>query len=118
MARVTGIGGIFFKSKNPDQLAAWYRDNLGVPVNENSAEFAWTGDGSSVWAVFDAESEYFEPTVAPFMINFRVDDLDGLLESLAANGVWIDERRDEQSYGRFAWIRDPDGNRIELWEPH
>ncbi|MBV8490249.1 MAG: VOC family protein [Candidatus Eremiobacteraeota bacterium] len=123
MAGVTGVGGVFFKSKNAAKLLEWYRDRLGVPVNGSSAEFPWMAGnkddgGCTVWAVFDDASEYFEPTAAPFMINFRVDDLDALLADLAAHGVWIDERREEYPYGRFAWIRDPDGNRIELWEPH
>ena len=107
---------------NTAELMAWYRERLGVPVEDQSATFAWNSGaqadgGQTVWAVFDDASDYFEPTVAPFMINFRVDDLDGLLTDLAANGVWIDDRREDYSYGRFAWIRDPEGNRIELWEP-
>jgi catechol 2,3-dioxygenase-like lactoylglutathione lyase family enzyme len=123
MASVTGIGGVFFKSKRPAELAAWYRDRLGVPVNGTSAEFFWSGreqedGGCTVWAVFEDASTYMEPTVAPFMVNFRVDDLDALLIALKAfKDVWIDERREEYPYGKFAWIRDPDGNRIELWEP-
>jgi catechol 2,3-dioxygenase-like lactoylglutathione lyase family enzyme len=123
MGRVTGIGGVFFKSKRPAELAAWYRDRLGVPVDGESAQFvADVGEPRTaectVWSVFDETSTYFEPTTAPFMINFRVDDLDGLLAQLAGcDDVWIDPRREEYSYGRFAWVRDPDGNRIELWEP-
>ena len=122
MAKVTGIGGVFFKSKRAGELTAWYRDRLGVPVDGESATFFWGArpeddGGCTAWAVFADDSDYFEPTVAPFMINFRVDDLDGLLADLAKHGVWIDDRREEYPYGRFAWIRDPEGNRIELWEP-
>lgn len=123
MAKITGIGGVFVTSKDPEKLAAWYRDRLGFPVEAEGthAVFSWAdggGDGCTVWSVFEERPEYFAPTAAPYMLNLRVDDLDGLLAELAAAGdVWIDERRDDQGYGRFAWIKDPDGNRIELWEP-
>ena len=121
MARVVGLGGIFFKSERPEELAAWYRDRLGLPIDSyNSAQLeGFDGDrvAMNVFAVFESASDYFDPTVAPFMLNFRVDDLDGLLEKLKSEGVWIDERRDDSEFGRFAWIRDPDGNRVELWEP-
>jgi catechol 2,3-dioxygenase-like lactoylglutathione lyase family enzyme len=121
MARVLGLGGIFFKSERPEELAAWYRDNLGLPIDGgNYAQLeGFDGDrvAMNVFAVFDRTSDYFEPTVAPFMLNFRVDDLDGLLEKLKSDGVWVDERREDSDFGRFAWIRDLDGNRVELWEP-
>jgi catechol 2,3-dioxygenase-like lactoylglutathione lyase family enzyme len=121
MARVLGLGGIFFTSERPDELAAWYRDHLGVPIGDgNYAQLeGFGGDrvAMNVFAVFDRGSDYFEPTVAPFMVNFRVDDLDGLLAKLTADGVWVDERREDYEFGRFAWIRDLDGNRVELWEP-
>jgi len=115
MAKVTGVGGIFFKSANPEKLAAWYRDELGVPVDGTYAAFE--GPGITTWSVFAKDSDYFEPTSAPFMVNFRVDDLDGLLAQLRAHGVWVDERQEDYDYGRFGWVRDPEGNRIELWEP-
>jgi catechol 2,3-dioxygenase-like lactoylglutathione lyase family enzyme len=120
MGRVLGLGGIFFKSERPAELAAWYRKHLRLPINGEAAElrgFDGGRDAYNVWAVFDVGSDYFEPTSAPFMINFRVDDIDGLLARLASEGVWIDERREDHEYGRFAWIRDLDGNRVELWEP-
>jgi catechol 2,3-dioxygenase-like lactoylglutathione lyase family enzyme len=121
MARVLGLGGIFFKSERPHELAAWYRDHLGLPIDStNSAQLeGFDGDriATNVFAVFDRGSDYFDPTVAPFMLNFRVDDIDGLLAKLKTEGVWIDERRGDYEYGRFAWIRDLDGNRVELWEP-
>ncbi|HTA38612.1 MAG TPA: VOC family protein [Candidatus Acidoferrales bacterium] len=119
MGRVLGLGGVFFKSKNPAALAQWYRTHLHLPINGEAAELRGFDDGRAVnvWAVFDEASDYFEPTNAPFMINFRVDDIDGLLERLASEDVWIDERREDHEYGRFAWIQDLDGNRVELWEP-
>jgi catechol 2,3-dioxygenase-like lactoylglutathione lyase family enzyme len=120
MASVLGLGGIFFKSARPAELAAWYREHLGLPLEGEYAQLTgFDGDriASNVFAIFDTQSDYFEPTAAPFMLNFRVDDIDGLLEKLAAAGVWIDERRDDSDFGRFAWIRDLDGNRVELWEP-
>lgn len=121
MGRVVGLGGIFFKSDRPQELAAWYRDRLGLPIDDfNSAQlegFEGERQASNVFAVFERTSDYFDPTVATFMVNFRVDDLDGLLEKLKTEGVWVDERRGDYEYGRFAWIRDLDGNRVELWEP-
>ena len=126
MKRVTGIGGIFFKAKNPKQLSAWYEQHLGLePAEnaENASTFKWRGhedsaqEGMTVWSIFRHDSEYFSPSQAPFMINYRVDDLDALLETLRAEGVTIDPRRENYDYGRFAWIMDPEGNRIELWEP-
>ena len=121
MAKVTGLGGVFFKSADPDRLYAWYEQNLGMKKDQYEVSFRWREhDGSpakTVWSIFKQDTTYFEPTSAPFMLNYRVDDLDALLEQLRAAGVWIDEKRENESYGRFAWIRDPDGNRIELWEP-
>jgi predicted enzyme related to lactoylglutathione lyase len=123
MKRVTGIGGIFFKADQPDALRAWYKRHLGIPIEEHGATFMWREDedpdrrGMTVWSIFARESTYFDPTSAPFMINYRVDDLDALLEQLRAEGVTIDPKREDYEYGRFAWIIDPAGNRIELWEP-
>jgi catechol 2,3-dioxygenase-like lactoylglutathione lyase family enzyme len=124
MKRVTGIGGIFFKARDPKALGAWYRDRLGVPVGEDgTAMFHWRDherpdeEGLTVWAPFEEKTSYFGPGPAPFMLNFRVDDLDAVLAALAAEGVTIDPKREDHDYGRFAWIVDPEGNRIELWEP-
>ena len=124
MARVTGIGGIFFKGRNPDELAAWYRDHLGIEVHEgNISIFQWREhdeperEASTVWSIFPEDTSYFGPGTAPFMINYRVADLDAVLEQLRAEGVQIAEKREDSEYGRFAWIFDPDGNRIELWQP-
>ena len=124
MKRVTGIGGIFFKSKYPKALTDWYASHLGIPLGEHGeVMFQWRGaddsteEGMTVWAPFPEDTDYFEPSKAAFMINYRVDDLDALLEALKAEGVEIDPKREDLEYGRFAWIIDPEGNRIELWEP-
>jgi predicted enzyme related to lactoylglutathione lyase len=126
MKRVTSIGGIFFKAKDPKRLSQWYQQHLGLKpaeAAENSVNFKWreqedpTKEGMTVWALFPQDTEYFNPANAPFMINYRVDDLDALLEALGREGVTIDPKRENYDYGRFAWIIDPEGNRIELWEP-
>jgi predicted enzyme related to lactoylglutathione lyase len=119
--RVTGIGGIFFKAQDPKGLTDWYRQHLGVPVDEAGlCLFRWTADGTpgtTVWSAFPEDTEHLGPVSARFMINYRVDDLDAVLEALRQEGVWVDEKRDDSEYGRFAWIADPEGNRIELWQP-
>jgi len=122
MARVTGVGGVFLKSKDPKALAKWYVDHLGVKLNEwGGASFEWTdevpkGTGATAWSTFPEASDYFGEGSQAMMINYRVDDLDALLAQLEAAGVWIDPKRDD-SFGKFAWIKDLDGNRVELWEP-
>ena len=121
--RVIGIGGVFFKSADQKGMSAWYAEKLGVAAGADGYAFRWrTPDAPDVergttWCVFKRESTYFDPSPAPFMINYIVDDLDALLAKLEAQGVRIDPKRDEADYGRFAWIYDPDGNKIELWEP-
>jgi catechol 2,3-dioxygenase-like lactoylglutathione lyase family enzyme len=118
MERVTGIGGIFFKSPDPKALTAWYQQHLGVePGWECGAQFKWDGPGSTIWSPFMAETTYFAPSRAPFMINFRVANLARMLEQLRAGGVEVDAKTDESEYGKFGWCMDPDGNRVELWEP-
>jgi catechol 2,3-dioxygenase-like lactoylglutathione lyase family enzyme len=124
MKRVTGIGGIFFKSSNPDALRAWYRRHLGLDIQAwGGLTFQWhdpaapTTDGATVWSVFDAGSTYFAPSTAPFMINYRVDDLHAVLALLRAEGCVVDDKVEESEYGKFGWVMDPDGNRIELWQP-
>lgn len=121
MALVAGIGGIFFKARDPDALAAWYRERLGVPVEDgNWAVFRWGADGpagTTVWAVFRDDTDYFGPSGGGFMLNFRVDDLDRVLAELRQDGVKVVDRVEEHEYGRFGWIVDPEGNRIELWQP-
>ena len=124
MRRVTGIGGIFFKSDDPEKLYQWYENHLSIRRNETGAvAFEWGGPGDTekkgmtVWSVFPRDTKYFDPSGSTFMINYRVADLDALLEALKNEGVQIDPHREDYDYGRFAWIMDPDGNRIELWEP-
>jgi len=124
--RVTGIGGIFFKAKDPGKLMSWYTTHLGVkPESEGSSTtmFQWREKdnpkqvGYTVWSIFPHDTKYFDPSAAPFMINFRVKDLDRLLGQLKREGVKVDDKREEYDYGKFGWIIDPEGNRIELWEP-
>jgi predicted enzyme related to lactoylglutathione lyase len=123
MARVTGIGGIFFKARDRAALAAWYRDQLGVPVQDwHGAQFffrdAPQGDnGYTVWSLFKSDSDYFGSGPQPFMVNLRVDDLHALLAKLRAAGSTVDEKTHEDEFGRFGWVTDPEGNRVELWEP-
>jgi predicted enzyme related to lactoylglutathione lyase len=114
--RVTGIGGIFFKANDPDAMRAWYRDHLGIDVQDWGGVLFADG-GPTSWSIFDATTKYFAPSAAPFMINYRVKDLRALLATLRAEGCDVDERTQDESYGRFGWVMDPEGNRIELWEP-
>jgi catechol 2,3-dioxygenase-like lactoylglutathione lyase family enzyme len=121
--RVIGIGGVFFKSTNTAGLNSWYAENLGMSAGAGGFHFMWRDhehpevERLTVWSVFPNHSTYFDPSNAPFMLNYIVDDLDAILAKLANNGVRIDPKRDDYDYGRFAWIYDPDGNKIELWEP-
>jgi len=124
MAKVTGIGGVFFKCRDPKGLAAWYRDHLGIePADHGSAVFRWREhddpdrEGFTVWGPFGSDTTYFDPSDKPFMINLRVDDLDGMLAKLREAGVDVDEKVEEHDYGRFGWFLDPEGVRVELWEP-
>lgn len=124
MKRVSGIGGIFFKSDDSKKLYQWYEKHLGITPSPDGSGvmFEWRDaedpekKGMTIWSIFPRESKYFGPGPSPFMINYRVDDLDGLLKVLNEEGVTID-RREDHEYGRFAWIIDPDGNRVELWQP-
>ncbi len=110
MARVTGIGGIFLRARDPKTLSAWYAKHLGIQL----ADYA-------IWSLFPEDTPYFgngnERGPQQAMVNYRVDDLDELLTQLAAAGVTIDPHREDCNYGRFSWITDPEGNRIELWQP-
>ncbi|QMV19507.1 VOC family protein [Granulicella sp. 5B5] len=123
MARVTGVGGVFLRSQNPGALAKWYAEHLGITLSDfNGTAFAWSdevpaGTGMTAWSAFPAETTYFGDGPQQAMVNYRVDDLDALLVELAAKGVWIDPKRQDEVYGKFAWIKDCDGNRLELWEP-
>ncbi|HEY2157570.1 MAG TPA: VOC family protein [Isosphaeraceae bacterium] len=123
MARVTGIGGVFFRADAPKELKAWYAAQLGIPDAGGHVAFPWrhaddtSREGMTVWETFPRDTKYFGPTQPAFMINYIVDDLDALLDSLRAAGADVDDRREDHPYGRFAWVTDPEGNRIELWEP-
>jgi predicted enzyme related to lactoylglutathione lyase len=124
MARVTGIGGVFLKAQKPDLLAAWYQEHLGMtPSPWSGVEFEWREKdapetlGKTVWSLFPVSTEHFGPGPQQAMINYRVDDLNGLIRILEEKGVEIDLRQEDDEYGRFAWIIDPEGNRVELWEP-
>ena len=123
--RVTGIGGVFFKARDPKALSAWYRDGLGIALQQDAqfSLFEWrehqdsTRVGTTVWSLFPADTKYFAPSDAPFMINYRVRNLDGMLAQLRAQGARVEPRVSEDFNGRFAWVIDPEGNKIELWEP-
>jgi predicted enzyme related to lactoylglutathione lyase len=123
--RVTGIGGVFFKADDPQKLYEWYEKHLGLKREPDNSDvvFHWReaqdphSPGMTIWSLFKKDTSYFDPSRSSFMINYRVDDLDGLLAALMEEGVQIDPKRDDTEYGRFAWIMDPEGNRIELWEP-
>jgi hypothetical protein len=123
--RVTGIGGIFIKAKDPKTLAAWYNDHLGVPRANGPVPplFRWRDHedpkqvGTTVWGLFRADTKYFAPSTAPFMINYRVNNLEGLLTRLRAAGATIEGKVVEDFNGKFGWVMDPEGHKIELWEP-
>lgn len=123
MKRVTGLGGVFFKSKDPEKTKAWYDKHLGISSGEHGGGFHWreAGDpdkkGFTAWGVFDHENGYFNPSEEPYMFNYRVENLEALLEELQKEGVQIVGEMEEYSYGKFGWIMDPEGRKIELWEP-
>lgn len=124
MKRVTGIGGIFFKAQDPVALRAWYQKHLGIDVQDwGGTAFLWQDDegkptgGTTVWNIGSAEGNYYAPSTAPFMINYRVADLHALLAALRAEGCNVLEKVDDSEYGKFGWVMDPEGNKVELWEP-
>ncbi|HEY7703445.1 MAG TPA: VOC family protein [Acidimicrobiia bacterium] len=118
MGRVTGIGGVFFRSDKPKELQDWYVQHLGLSADTDGyVVFRWSGPGSTVWAPFPADTDYFGSGGGAYMINYRVDDLDGVLERLRADGVEVDPKVEELELGKFGWATDPAGNRFELWEP-
>jgi catechol 2,3-dioxygenase-like lactoylglutathione lyase family enzyme len=120
--RILGIGGVFFKSANRDQTREWYSKHLGLTDKGSGAMLPWREHDDpqkehvTVWSVFPASTDYY-PASQPFMVNYIVDDMDALLDRLKQEGVKIDPKRMDESYGRFAWIYDSDGNKIELWQP-
>jgi len=124
MKRVTGIGGVFFHAKDPTALRAWYKTHLGIDVQDwGGAAFEWADadgnplKGTTAWLIAPAGGDQFAPSKSPFMINYRVDDLAALLEALRAEGCNVLEKTDDSEYGKFGWVIDPEGNKVELWQP-
>ncbi|MGD8427753.1 MAG: VOC family protein [Balneolaceae bacterium] len=125
MKRVIGIGGIFFKAKNPKELAAWYEKHLGIPIEESFGGyvFDWKANsrrpskGYTIWSPFEGNTSYMKPSTKDFMVNFIVDDLESLLKVLAEEGVRQEGQMEDTDFGKFAWIMDPENNKVELWEP-
>jgi predicted enzyme related to lactoylglutathione lyase len=114
---VGGIGGVFFRTSNPDGLRAWYAEHLGIEMESWGTMFTAKEGDLTVWAPFAADTDYFGSPEQQLMVNFRVRDLDAMLAQLRAAGVEVVDRIEEQEYGRFGWATDPEGNRFELWEP-
>lgn len=118
MARVTGIGGVFIKARDAEKLKDWYRVHLGLDIQAWGTSFQWNDpDGTTAWNVFPATTKYFDPSSASFMINYRVADLRGLLATLRAEGVTVDDKVESSDFGDFGWVMDCEGNRVELWQP-
>ena len=123
MKKVTGIGGIFFKCKDPNKMKEWYKTHLGLDTNDYGANFEWrqaddpSKKGSTVWSPFAETTKYFEPSAKDFMINYRVENLEALVEQLKNEGVTIVDNIETYDYGKFVHIIDVEGNKVELWEP-
>ena len=124
MKRVTGIGGIFFSAKDPVKLREWYKKHLGIGIEQwGGVQFTWSDAegkptaGTTVWSLFAADGNQFAPGKSSFMINYRVHDLDALLEALREEGCNVLEKTDDSEYGKFGWVIDPEGNKVELWQP-
>lgn len=120
MEHILGIGGVFFKARDPRALAAWYRQHLGVPVEPEQTHAPLIAASSGevcVWSVFPADTSYFGSASASCMVNYRVRNLDAMLAQLRAAGAQVEDRVEEYDYGRFGWATDPEGNRFELWQP-
>jgi predicted enzyme related to lactoylglutathione lyase len=123
MKRVTGIGGVFFKVKDKGKTREWYKNHLGINSEDWGSTFEWrekedpSKEGSTAWSPFKDSSDYFEPSKKEFMINYRVENMEALLIELKKEGITIIGEQAQEGYGKFAWIMDPDGNKIELWEP-
>ena len=123
MQKVTGIGGIFFKAADPKALLDWYRDMLGLEITEfGGAIFDWREaagmpPGRTIWSIFPSDTTNFEPGKAGFMINYRVADVRAMIAELRKKGAKVDDRIEESEFGTFGWVLDPEGNRIELWQP-
>ena len=117
MKRVTGIGGIFFKAKDPKALHAWYKQHLGIDVQPWGGASFEQGAGTTAWLIASQQSDQFAPSAAPFMVNYRVEDLDALLKALREEGCNVLDKVDDSEYGKFGWVIDPEGNKVELWQP-
>jgi predicted enzyme related to lactoylglutathione lyase len=124
MKRVTGIGGVFFKAKDAPSLRAWYQRHLGIDVQEwGGTAFIWSDSdgkptgGTTIWSVAPNEAEQFAPSKATFMINYRVEDLHAVVAALKEEGCNVLDKTDDSEYGKFAWVIDPEGNKVELWQP-
>ena len=124
MKRVTGIGGIFFKAKDPKALCAWYKLHLGIDVQSwGGAAFDWTDadgkptGGTTAWSISPDDSDTYAPSRASFMVNYRVEDVHALVAALKEEGCNVLDKIDESEYGKFAWVIDPEGNKVELWQP-
>ena len=122
MKRVTGIGGIFFSASDPTALRAWYKKHLGIDVQDwGGTAFSWSDDnnvptgGTTVWSIGDGQ--YFAPSRSTFMVNYRVEDLHGVLALLRSEGCQVLEKTEESEFGKFGWVMDPEGNKVELWQP-
>ena len=113
--RITGIGGVFFRAKDPTALGAWYAKHLGVPVTEGGHAII-PESRNTVWSPFTADTDYW-PREKEHMVNYTVRDLDTMLAQLRAAGVDVDDKVEDHEYGRFGWFTDPEGNRVELWQP-
>lgn len=124
MKKVTGIGGIFFKCNDPEKMRNWYKTHLGFDTNDYGATFEWkettdsSKNGSTQWSPFPESTKYFEPSAKDFMINYRVADLEALVEELQKEGVTIVDQIETYDYGKFVHIMDMEGNKIQLWEPY
>lgn len=123
MKKVTGIGGIFFKTKDPEKMKKWYNQNLGLVTNEYGSVFEFRSSdepkkkGYSVWSPFAEDTKYFQPSKKDFMINYRVENIENLVDELREAGVTICDEIESYEYGKFVHILDPENNKIELWEP-
>jgi predicted enzyme related to lactoylglutathione lyase len=124
MKRVTGIGGIFFKAKDPVALRAWYKTHLGIDVQEwGGAAFTWADAdgkptaGTTIWSVSGADGDQYAPSTSSFMINYRVADVASLMQALRDEGCNVVGKTEDSEYGKFGWVIDPEGNKVELWQP-
>jgi predicted enzyme related to lactoylglutathione lyase len=117
--RVTGIGGVFFRARNPEQLASWYKRQLGIQLAPDfvGSVFTATADDQTVWSLFPEDTDYFGPRGQQLMVNYRVGDLEAMLVQLREAGAEVDDHVEDSPFGRFGWATDPEGNRFELWEP-